>query len=278
MYVTLVYNASAAAAGASNVDFAAATDADFSQRNSHYIFTEHYRLLETVVVGASVTRGRYQVPTWNAVGEFTISKVNRSATVPSNPVVEPYWAYPPDIPMNEEFQVQMSNNLGAATEVESVLLQLGTVDWNANLPATSEIPPIIQVRTSFTVTPTANAWSGPQALTFSQTPKGGVYAVVGAMCQGTNSLAYRLVFPRTTLYHGRKLRPGGIVQNAVGDVPVNIWHRSPWLKGVLGYFHTFEPVQCEVFGLTAAATTYQLFLDLIYLGKNAPLYGSPAGA
>lgn len=273
----LVYNAPTAGINASNLDMVAANDPDFSQRNGHYVFTERYRLHSAALVGASVTRGRFQVPTWNAVGEAVLFNANRALTPPSNPQWDSYESYPPQIPMNEEFQVQTSNNLGASTEIENAVLRLIPDDWNENLPASSKVPPIITVRTSFTVTPTINAWSGPQSLTFAQSLRGGVYSVCGAVLQGANAVAFRLIFPRTKMYHNRKLRPGGLAQTAIGDVVSNQF--DPWLlhMGEWGQFHTFEPVQAEVFGTAASNTTYQLFLWLVWLGESASLYGGAVG-
>lgn len=262
---TLVYNAPAAGVSAANLDMAAATEADFSQRNNHYVFTEQYLIRALALVGASVTRGRIQVPTLNAIGEFVIFNANRALQPPSNAQWDWWYYVPIPVPMNEEFQVQTSNNLGAATEIENVVIQLTTTDWSANLPQ-GRTPFLI--RASFTVTPTLNAWSGPQALTFAQSLRGGTYAVVGAVCQGSNSVAFRLVFPRYRVQHGRKLRPGSLIQTAVGDVVSN--QVDPWAMawGEWGRFHTFEPLQCEVFGTAAVGTTYQLFLWLVFMGED----------
>lgn len=272
-FACLIYNAPAAGVNAVNTDFAAATDPDFSQRNGHYIFSEAYALLAAMPVGVSVTRGRFQVPTWNAIGEFTLFNANRAINPPSNPQYDLYGALRPPIPINEEFQVQMSNNLGAATEIENVILLLATPDWNKNLPQ-GRLP--ICVRVSFTVAPTLNAWSGGQNLTFSQSLRGGVYAVVGATLQGGQICAFRVIFPRFKLYQGRKLRPGGPSQTAIGDV-TNL-QIEPWQFGFgeWGRFHTFEPPTIEVFGVGTTSTTYQGFLWLVYLGEDISLlqYGA----
>jgi hypothetical protein len=264
-FATLVYNAPAAGVNTVNLDFTAALDPDFSQRNGHYIFTESYRLMGSAMVGVSVIRGRYQVPTWNAIGEFVLFNANRALQPPSNPQYDWWEPRQANIPVNEEFQVQVSNNLGAATEIENVVLHLITDDWTANIPAGRLIIPI---RVSFTVTPTLNAWSGPQILTFSQSLRGGVYAVVGGTLQGTNSVAWRIIFPRYRLYHGRKLRPGALIQTAIGDVITN--QHNPWMMemGEWGRFHTFEPPTIEVFGTAAVSTTYQGFLWLVYIGED----------
>jgi hypothetical protein len=267
-YATLVYNASAAAAGATNVDLVAATDADFTQRNGHYTFSEQYKLLRATTLETSATRGRYQAPTWNAIGEFAIAMVNRSLAVPTNYQSDWYGDNPPNIPIEEEFQVQMSNNLGAATEQANVVLDIGTNDWNQNLIPTPPNSLSLVTRASVTITPTVNAWSGPNIIAFSQSLRGGVYVIDDCQVQGADSIAWRWIFPRTKLYNGRKLRPGGIIQTAIGDqVPVQVPIGREFM-GVQGFFHTFELPQIEVFGTVAAAITYQLFISLTYLGQS----------
>src|ERR1700738_2424702 len=240
-YHTLVYNGAAVGVNAANTDINAAVDTELQQRNNHYLFTERYRLLAASLIGVSVTRGRFQAPRFNYVGELAIFNANRALQPPSNPQWDLYAVYPLEIPQNEEFQCQVSNNLGAATEQENVVLQIIPDDWSANLPAGEPmIPGAFIIRATAAITPTLNAWSGPNAITLSQSPRGGVYAVVGAVVQGTNAVAWRWVFPRNKIYHGRRLRPGGLIQTAVGDVTNN--QIDPWMMGlgVQGYFHTFE--------------------------------------
>lgn len=264
-YHTVVYNLSAAAAGATNSDMSAATDTEISQRNSHYVFTERYRMLAAALVGASVIRGRYQVPRWNAIGEATIFNANRALQPPSNPQWDSFIAYPPEVPQNEEFQVQASNNLGASTEIENCVIQLAPDDWNNNLDRGDYSFP---VRASFTVTPTLNAWSGGQILTFSQSLRGGTYAILGTVVQGSNSVAWRWIFPRNRLYHGRRLRPGGLIQNAIGDSIANALPHYVFAWGTLGYFASNELPTLEVFGTAASSTTYQCFIWIAHLSDD----------
>jgi hypothetical protein len=269
----LAYNLSSDTASGTNTDFVAATDPDFSQRNSHYIFTEPYKLLSVFAVGASLSRGRFQVPTWNAIGEFTIFGVGTSLEPNSNMQFDQWLWCPPPIPMMEEFQVQMSNT-GAGGAIENAAVLIGTTDWNQNLPTGRMC---IQIRASFTVTHTLNGWSGPQSITLSQSLRGGVYAVVGAQLQADDAVWFRLIFPRYRLYHGRKLRPGFLVQNAVGQpigLPLDNW---PFTFGEWGRFHTFELPQCETFGTAADSTTCQLFLWLVYLGEDVSQLGQGLG-
>jgi hypothetical protein len=271
MYHTAVYQAAAAGAGLSNVDFAAAVDSVFTQRNSHYTFTVPLKLARTFPVGLSLTIGRYQCPTWNAIGEFDILNVARSAAVPTNPSFDDYLDYPPDLPVNEEFQVQFSNNLGAATEVESAALQIISKDWSPQLPRGLFR---MVAKATFTLNPTANVWSGPQVIALSSNLRNGVYSVVGMQIQGSGILAGRLVFPTQRAYMGRFFRPGNIAQAAVGNQIPQRQGRSWADLGECGRFHTFELPQVEVFGLTAGSITYAVFLDLIYLGTDLSLLTS----
>lgn len=273
-HAMLVYNNPVAGVNDANVDMTAAIDPDFSQRNNHYIFTESYRLAKAWAVGASMIRARFQVPTWNAIGEWSIFNVNRSIEPTANSQCDSYLPFPPRIPINEEFQVQDSNNLGASTEIENVGLQIITDDWSP------QIPPgrfMLTVKTTGTTTWTLNAWSGGVAITFSQSLRGGVYAVVGAQLQADDAAFFRLIFPRFKLYQGRKMRPGNIAQNAVGNVTQN--QSYPWNldMGEWGRFHTFELPQLDVFGTAADSTAWVLYLTLIFLGEDLSLLAGGMG-
>jgi hypothetical protein len=267
-FACLGYNVAAAAAGATLTDLTAAVDADFSQRNGHYIFTEQYRLWGLCSLGASLTAAALKSPTINAIGLFQPFSANLSLTPPSNTQIDVYEPYMPPLPMMEEVQVQFSNNLGSGTEKENALLYLVTSDWTKNLPQ-GRMPILAQA--TFTVTPTANAWSGPNVISFTQSLRGGVYAVVGAELQGGNAAWFRIIFSRYKLYNGRKLRPGGVVQHAYADVITA--QRWPWSMnmGEWGRFHTFELPQIEVFGTAASSTTYTATLFMIYLGESDAL-------
>jgi hypothetical protein len=263
-YHTLVYNGAAVGVNAVNTDINAAVDTEIQQRNNHYVFTEKYRLMAAALIGASVTRGRFQCPRFNYVGELVLFNANRSLQPPSNPQWDLYGISPLEIPQNEEFQVQVSNNLGAATEQENVVLQILPDDFNLNLPRGDPmIPGVFIIRATVTITPTLNAWSGPNLITLVQSLRGGVYAVVGTVVQGSNAVAYRWIFPRNKVYHGRRLRPGGLIQNAVGDTVNN--QVDPWVMGwgLKGQFSTLELPSIEVFGTVAGAITYQIFMWVV---------------
>jgi hypothetical protein len=271
----LNYNNPVAGINDANVDMTASTDGEFSIRNGHFILTESYRLIKACAIGASMLRAVLFAPSWNNLGELSVMSVNRLLTPPANTQYDDYRQMPLKLPTVEELQVKDSNNLGSSTEIENVGLVLIPDDWTPQLPAGA---PMFCVKTTFTVTPTLNAWSGGQAIAFSQSLLGGVYAVVGAMLQGGNATFFRIIFPRNKLYGARKLRPGGIVQNAVGNVPYS--QQQPWMMdmGVWGYFHTFELPTCEVFGTLASSTAYVLYLWLVRIGKAESLLSGLLGA
>lgn len=243
-------------------DMTAATDGEFSQRNNHYIFTEPYRLLAAGVFGASVTRVNIQIPTLNAVGRFNIWPINLSATIPGHPVLAWYTAAMPDLPQNEELTVK---NTSTALETDNVFLWVATRDWSANLPPGKLIIPV-----RFTAAPTivAAAWSAQAAITFEQSLRGGTYAIVGGTLQGANILAWRINFPKYKLYGGRKLRPGFLANNAIGDKPEHRSEINPYHLGEWGRFFTFEQPSIEVFGTAAATPACEGRLWLVFLGEQ----------
>lgn len=245
-----------------DLDMTAIVDSDFSQRNSHYIFTEHYRLLAHAAFGANLTRLNVQVPTWNAIGRFNLWPFNKSADIPSPPQIGWLRQAMPDIPINEEYTVKVTDS---ASETPDYFMWLATQDWSANLPAYKLLIP---VRVTATVTIVAHAWSALGALTFEQSLRGGTYAVCGAQFQGTHMTAFRLVFPKYRLYNGRKLRPGSLAQNAIGDLEESAIYNNPFVWGEWGRFFTFEQPQLEITGNTAGSTTIEGRLWLAYLGDT----------
>ena len=255
---------------AASFDLTAVADPDFSQRNGHYIFTEKYKIITLFHCEASAIRANLSAPTWNAIGKANIWPVTVSANIPSPgpPRVDERFDYPMPVPLNEEIQFQVSNNLGAATEQAWGLMQIATPDWTSNLPQ-GQMP--ILVRCTATFNPGTLTWSGPQVLAFEQSLRGGVYAVIGAECQAASVIAFRLIFPRYKLYQGRKLRPGWLCQQAIGDLIYPQQVDGPMAWGEWGRFHTFEPVQLESIMTTGSSTTHELRLWLVFLGEDTSL-------
>ncbi len=273
MFALLAYTGTNAGAAVYQ-DLSAAIDPDFTQRNLHYTFTEPYDLLQAFLAGDDITNARILVPSWNAIGEFQLFPPNAVAADTILPNGSHIWFgdMRPEIPVNEEFQMQQSSS--AALAQGTHFIWIGTKDWNRNLPRGRLAIPI---RATGAVATTAFTWSATGALAFAQAMRGGVYAVVGAACQCVNALAFRLIFPRTKMYHGRKLRPGGICVNAWNDREPLLDVADRFRLGVWGYFHTFELPQLEIFGNVAGAAVQEVRLWLVYLGEDVSLLNQFTG-
>lgn len=274
MHAMLAYFGTQSGGGAvNNFDLTALTDANFSQRNGHYIFTESYGALYLFAQSAHMTDARLLAPTYsalNADGQRIVG-FNQAAGVGGVPtLMDRYTMKPLTIPQNEELQFQAST--GTASEKQWGLMVIGTDGWNANVPAG---PQVVMEVTTGAFTPTANVWSADQAMVFNANPRGGVYAVIGASLQQTaDTLAFRINFPRSAMYNNRKLLPGWIAQNAVGSFEDVITQTNRYHLGVWGAFHTFEPPQLEVLATTSASMTPILRMWTVYLGGDESLLNS----
>lgn len=274
MFGLLMYSGAAGAA-AVYTDLTAAVDQEFTQRNNHYTFTEPYELLASCYGGDDVTNGRLLMPSWNAIGEFSLWPPNISAadTILSPPRVQWFDGARPELSVNEELQAQITSTAAMAIGYDA--LWIVTKDWTRNLPRGRLTIP---VRATGAVALTATTWSAAGAITLAQGLRGGVYAVVGASCFVANGLAFRLIFPRSKMYHGRKLRPGWLCNEALGDIDAAPIASDPFALGVWGYFHTFELPQIELFGNAAGAATQEIRLWLQYLGEDVAILNQLTGA
>lgn len=246
-----------------NVDQTLAADTIFTSRNNHLILTENYNMIYAFHAATSAIRARFNVQTWNAIARPQIWPVERAATIPDRPQGLDLRDVPVPLPANEEIAVEESNNLAAATERSNTFLLIAPPAWNRNLPRGRAQ---LVVRATATIVVTANAWSGDVALTFAETLRGGWYDVLGCVCQGTSDLAFRLIFPRAPFVGQRQLRPGGLMQEAIGDTP---WSLLNGGLGLWGSFHSFEPPTLQVFALAAGATAIEVRLWLSYRGESA---------
>jgi hypothetical protein len=261
-------------AGAATLqDMSAATDSSFTQQNSHYIFTEDFRLLAAQVTGALNTAAEFKISSWNAIAPMNIYPVNLAVTEAANPNVFDLRAFAPMIPQNEQLQVLAS---ASGAEQENAFLWIGTPNWNSRLSGfpmggntnDTNVGRRLLLNVTGAVTKIANAWSADGAVTFEQSLRGGSYAVLGAYGQVAGTLAFRLNFVRQKQYDSRKLFPGDLCIQAYGNQPH--WRAPNWL-GMWGAFHTFEPPLVEVWGNAAGAATLQMFWDVVYLGRDESL-------
>lgn len=258
MFHTLAYSLTGGAALADG-DVTAPADQSFTRRNGHFIFSEAYNLIAAWVLGATITRARFNVPTLNAVARHQFWPVEVGTVVPARVYIQDLRDYPLALPINEEIAIEATN---AAAEQATAILTVATPDWNRNLPRGIQR---LVVRATGAVALTAFTWSALGAIAFAENLRGGWYAVVGMQCFCPNMLAVRLVFPRVTAYNGRILRPGVLGQNAIANAPAD-WQMGG--LGEFGRFHSFEPPQIECFGIAAGAAVQEIRLDLVYLGNT----------
>jgi hypothetical protein len=252
---------------AADSDLAAVPDQEFTRRGGaggvdHYIFTEQYNLLGVSYNAASAIRARFNVPTWNGFGRHQIFPVSRALANADLGFFNDYRDYPMEIPMDEEVAMEGSNNLGAATENSYGHLWIAGPQWSRNLP--KGIHRFCE-RATYTITAVAQQWT-IGALTMAEQLKGGVYAVCGMEVQDAGVQAARLVFVRGNTVNGRRMRPGCIVDEALGNRPIKEMRGG---MGVWGRFHSFELPQIEILANAAGASTGEVRLDLVYLGSSA---------
>lgn len=264
MFHLLAFSEAGIAAGAADADINAVVDDEITTRNNHFILTEQYNLLALTAIETSVTRSRLNVPTLNAIARHQIWPVFRSATVPDDHRWQDFRDMPMPLPTNEEIAVEQTNDLGAATEVANAFAIIAPPTWNRNLDRGLQR---ITVRATGALAGVAQSWSSNGALTFAENLRSGWYCVNGVQCFDAGTLAFRFNFARPYTYRGRKLRPGNLAMEAIGNRPPLY---SDGGFGVWGYFHSFEPPQFQILANATAASTQEFRLDLTYLGERGP--------
>lgn len=264
MYWHMAAYGEALGIAASNSDINAITDDVIQTRNSHLIVTEDMDLLAAHPMAASLTRARFGNVALTVRGANHLWPVTRSATVPAFPRPLDLRDYPLRLPRSEEITIEGSNDAAGADNTW-VPLWLAHPNWRRTLPRgldffTTRATSVVAAGTEF-------AWGALTELVFERDLFGGVYSVVGAHMVAPNAVAFRLFFPRQPLINGRQFRPGGLVQNATGNMP---WEAQNLGFGEWGRFHTFEPPSVQVLA-DAAGGTLEMRLTLIYLGSDEAL-------
>lgn len=256
-----------------NADVAAITDPNFSARGGtggadHWIFTEPYNLVAVAAAAATLTAAQLYDATLNAINIPQVYPPILSITPPTNPQIMDLRANPVPLPMNEEVALQASAGAGGAEPVYGLLwIMPSGAGGNPQPPVQPSMqnPRVLALFTS-TIVLTAGVWSPFTNIAFTNPLKGGAYQVNGCTLVCAKSLAYKLNFVKAPLYMGRKLYPGGLVENAYGNVPLRF---GPGWLGPLGRFNNFELPQISVLGTTTTASaTYTGYMDLTYLGNT----------
>lgn len=249
-----------------NSDVNAVVDDVLAQNNSHLIFTDAYNLIAAWAFGANLSRMRFGNVALTQLGQNHLWPIEVSGTVPDDPAVIDMRDDPLLMPMDEEITLEATTSaIGPA--------QHGAVLWLSPPGTPMSIPRgIDRFITRSTVVIAAGSettWTALATPTFERDLYNGSYAVVGAWMVAANALAFRMRFPDQPGVMGKQLRPGGLVQDTLGLAP---WSAQRGGLGEWGRFHTFSRPQVQVLA-DAAGGTYDLFLDLVYLGRGRELVG-----
>lgn len=282
MHHLLTYQTSSAAAVVIGTSMGMVADGAFAQGNTGYRFVERYKMLAAYNHGASLTQVEFRSPTINALGLWNTWPLNLSLNQPSNYQVDDMRSYAPIIPQMEDFEAHAADS-AVGGEKFDVACFIGTENHRTDEMHVNQLLDAmtnkgeayagrrITVNSTTTLNKGAQGWGADVALTFEQLPRGGVYAVIGGQAVAAACMAFRINFPRHPLYKSsRKLFPGDLVNQAVGDIPNRLGRN--WL-GVWGVFHTWELPFASLYGQAAGAVAWNGNLDLVYLGGNDN-YGS----
>ena len=181
--------------------------------------------------------------------EEYISNLGSGLTFGDPPQVTDKRSNPIELTEQEAIQNELYNNPGsAAASYAFMCLSDGPVS-----PIVGG--PIRTVRCTAAASLAALTWAS-SSLTFPVSLRAGNYQCVGARCNSTNGVVFRLLF------QGSPWRPGGIVVNDEAEIGNDIQRQGQ--MGVWGEFDSRTTPQIEILGVTDSAQ--EVFLDLIYLG------------
>lgn len=263
MYMHLSAYSASLAAGP-NLDTTVVADEVIGTRNNHLIFTDPYMLLACQPIGALLNRARFGNAALQRYSFNHLHPLTVSATQPTNPQVLDFREDPVVLPINEELTVELGNT-GAGPTQSTVILALGTQEWNMNQPRGDA--ELVARATAVVTAGSETTWTALANLTFERDLLNGVYAVVGCSVVAANALAFRLRFPDQLSVRGKQHRPGWLTQDSFATQPNMLWKGA---FGEWGRFHTFSPPQIQTLA-DAAGGTYEVRLNLIYLGESRDL-------
>ena len=221
-------------------------------------------LLALAVVAQTATAGgivqaQFRAPSFENINLDIRPIIDTATASPIFPSPTPItnFRYNP-IPLTRGEEVQMlSANSG--TNVEDALVAVFLTDGRHNpIPADWKITTI---RTTTASTAVANTWSN-SALVVSQSLKAGYYAVVGMRYESAGAQLARLVFS------GMSARPGCIGYNTIGKIEDAMFRHGG--LGVWGYFSHRNVPTLDLLSDSADAAGAPVYLDLVYLGTDAP--------
>jgi hypothetical protein len=242
------YSESAAAAAALD-PVAALADPMLQRRNNNYVLPRDAEIPWAWIGSANVTRARLAAPSWR---QFTLPELrpyDQTATPSDDPNVCDMRMRPLMARGQEEIELQMTNDAGAAVRVT------GLIAFSFGLqPAPAG--PSYNLRASSTTAAVANAWT-LLTLAFDDDLPNGEYAVIGLEHQSANGQGARLIFDQGFW------RPGVPSITDLGNRP---W--GPAVSGelgVFGRFRNFQEPQVEVL-CNAADAAHEVYLRVVRVG------------
>ncbi len=250
-----------------NTDLNAVADEILTRRNSHFIFTEPVNLLAVYGFGGVISRLRFGNAALTQKGSNHIWPLEVSATIPDLPQLMDMRDAPMMLPRNEELTLEATNTAAGPTETGAVLL-LGKPGWSMAWPAHSDR--LVARATCVIAAGTETTWTALSEIVMERDLLNGVYAVVGASVVAADAIAARFRFPDQPSIGGKQFRPGCLVQNAANLAPHPMFFGG---LGEWGRFHTFSLPEMQVLG-DAAGGTYEVRLQLLYLGQDEGLLGT----
>lgn len=257
-----------ATASVSNLALAGVADPEFTRQGSgsSFRFSEEYDLIMNLALGTHMTDMRLNMPTVNAIARHHVRPLNQVAqTIPSNPQVQDLRDYPLRLPVYEDFVAETSKESTSETVVHTLLSWIAPAGgFNRNLPRGERR---IVLRATASAAGTAAVWGALASLTFAENLRNGWYAIVGVQCFDAGTIAFRLNFAKPFIANGRKLRPGGICEEAIGNVPLQLQMGG---LGEWGRFHSSEPPQVEILANATASSAQVFDMDVVYMGAGNP--------
>lgn len=236
----------AVVANTADLDVAALTDDVLLIQNNHFVPRQDLELIAAWGGSATLNRFRLAQPTIRQITTPYVRPTNVGVTPLSRPPVADYRREPFKIYPNEELQVQVTSDV-AMTERFTALVWLRPryVAPPAGSPFT--------MRGTSTTAATANAWSS-LAVTWQDTPKSGIYAVVGLTVFSANGIASRLIF------EDQQLRPGALSVTAIGNIEHEMFHNAG-----LGEFGRFDAYRFPIVQVLAngADATHVIHMDIV---------------
>ena len=181
--------------------------------------------------------------------EEYISSIASGLTFAGNPQITDKRSNPIGLTEQEAIQNEVYNNPGSAAYSYAFMnLSDGPITQVSGTGLRT-------VRCTSAASLSAGQWAS-SSLTFPVSLRAGNYQCVGARCNSTNGVVFRLLF------QGSPWRPGGVVINDEAEVGNDIQRQGQ--LGIWGEFDSRTTPQIEVLGVTDSAQ--EVFLDLIYLG------------